>query len=56
MRKRILGLGFMGLSGWRNDAVTGTAPLDLHYELYTQRCIPAARVIYRLTERGEPLQ
>ena len=56
MRQGILGWGFIGLSGWRNDAVTGTPPVELHFELYTRRDVPAVRIIYRLTERGEPLE
>ena len=55
-RNGILGWGFMGLSGWRKDAVTGTPHLDLHYELYTRRDVAAVRIIYRLKERGDPLE
>ena len=52
----MLGWGLMGLSEWRKDAVAGTPHLDLHYELYTRRDVPAVRIVYGITERGNPLE
>jgi len=41
----------MRLSAQRNDAVTGSPPLELYYELYIRRDGPVGRIRYRLLEK-----
>jgi len=56
VRLEILGYRWMGLAGWRSDAVAGGMPLDLHCQTYTRRDGPAVRLNYRLKGATELLE